>query len=709
MPCLSACPDGYVCDHNFCRRDNVDRSCGAGGASGGQTSSSGGTAAFGGGDHNQGGLLQSGGANFGGAVEVPVGAGGHGGHDALASAAGIGGDDGGAGGAAGNGNTGGSGGLGGAKVVPTAGSGGGPPSAKVGIKYEGLAEVPPAPCAGVEFSAAFVATSGSPPYSWSAPALPSELSFDPETALLSSTAVPARPLQVTLRISDSQGNTGERTFALEPRERCWLAYLTDGNGARHLELFDPVRRTHFDFGAQTQTEVAADFEFAPHGRLLAVRLRRSDGSYRLSVRGAPDWRELAFDSTGSVISYAWSAESDTLAVAREVNTKRQLDGLHVTNAPPRGEPGWQVAQLTPVPAEIQSELVWFADGFIAFSSTHDSWDGLSELYFSRLSGAGFAPPIKIEGIPLEPTPILNPAPGGFYAVETQGPALEYLGFTGTLLEQTPSFAFFGDAVQDPAGHFAAKLKGESLEIYDLSPGIPPNKRPITSANGCTALLAWASQTERLACVTQTSAGTDVQIFRLASDGKSLLGAAVTESSDYPVGIAKIQKRVFSNSGNWFAFTTPSELHVANTQAATPWLARRDGLLTLDTDDPAVGSIELAFSPDERFLVQHRSSQLSLHRLDVLQSSAFVLQGLDASMRSPEACQPVFAKAPSSWCGSASPPRDFAWAPDSRFLAFLTSTGALFVRDFDALSEAQVPPRFPVDGACGSDCAFVFQP
>jgi len=74
--------------------------------------------------------------------------------------------------------------------------------------------------AGVAYSQSLAASGGAPPYSWSAPGLPSGLSIDPNSGTISGTPLAAGTFQVPVTVADGNRNTTVQlfsiTFALPP-------------------------------------------------------------------------------------------------------------------------------------------------------------------------------------------------------------------------------------------------------------------------------------------------------------------------------------------------------------------------------------------------------------------------------------------------------------------------------------------------------------
>lgn len=703
LPCDSTCPQGFHCVDAVCARDGAEAECARGaGGQGAQNPVMG----------SGGAVLAAGGSDCGFANHcISQGGAGSGGTDARGGAPNGGAPDTERGGASIISQTGGvgGGGSGGEPVVEeggSAGRGGAPIVAQSArIEFAGTTTEPPAPCAGVEYEAAFRAINGTPPYTWSATALPPGFAFDPETQIVSSHSVSSgETLAVTLRVVDSAAAVSERTFSLTPRDRCWLAYLSVASSGSRVELFDPVRDVHLDVPQSAPDEIASDLRFSPNGRLLTYRTRLADGSYRLRVRAAPTFSELPLMSHGSVKSYAWSPDSTLLAIAFETNGVTTLGGLGV-----KLKPQLEVSNLDPVSADVRGELTWFGQGLLAFPSL------LEEIYWTpsltQLSGNGFAAPVAL-GVIYDPGLLLHGTSSGFFAIDTTQRLVEHYGFDGPSLEQIPSYVVLYDSWMDPAGRYSARVTAETLGVYDLSSGAITGRTPLATGPNCSELLAWADGAERFACSTQADSESRVRIYRLSSNATSLSWHDTNGSYDYPTGTALYQARAFSNSGAWFAFSSESRLYVADARSSVPYLARNDGLLTLDPKDPDVSRVRLSFSPDEQFLLQHRASQLSLHRLDAREATPFVVQGMNGPLRAPAACEVDYAKDPFNWCGATRTSSDFAWSPDSVFVAYETLAGKLFVADLRALvpasSAAQTLDTLLVESAC-SGCPFAFQP
>jgi hypothetical protein len=599
-----------------------------------------------------------------------------------------------------------------------AGAAGGTDSNVLTIRYEGATESPPDPCDGVEYSAGFVVRDGAPPYALRATQLPAGLQFNADTRTLS--GIVATTASVTLEAVDSEGQRGTRTFTLTPRDACWLGYLAGHTTATTLQLYDPVLATHLSFEQlQRADESGSDFEFSPNGRFIAYRIGAADSSYRLVVLQAPEWeaRPLAFP--GSVTQYAWSKDSSALAVAFAKDADTWLGGARIAASADSGAggaggaSGADVSFFEPVPAPVESELTWFGTDSLVFNGTDDpdlkDYPELRQLFVTRLTTTGFALPVAGAAIYTAPF-VISPAGEGFFLAIPEDHTLGYHGFAGAVGEETTN-TLFGSARPDPFGLYAATLSGDQISLFDLTSGSvgtgADNKVPVASAAGCPVLLGWARGAERLACAADTATGGEVRILNLNAAANTLSSDAVKAPYTYSQGLAQGERRLFSPSGDWLAFTTENNLYLANLADGTPYLIRKDAVWPV----PAPGSVtlrELEFSPNEQLLLEHRDSHLFIHSVVRPDYTSFQAEGLGAALPSPTPCSEDFVTAPDSFCGAASAPKGFAWSRSSDFVAFLRVDGKLDVLDLRNLYQGSTSVN-PVDAQCASNCAFRFQP
>lgn len=189
-------------------------------------------------------------------------------------------------------------------------------------------EAIPVPCIGAPYAHALSTHGGVPPYSYEL--LSGEgLSLDPDSNTLSGTIRNAGP--ITIEVKDANAKTARHS--VNPRERCWFAYVAEETGIPALALYDPVLETKLpSTGDPALGDNVTDFAFSPDGRYLA---------YRRAVLGEPVRLELfepltgssesylfsGESSEGSVTHYEWSPDSSMLAVAFEADDGVWLSGL----------------------------------------------------------------------------------------------------------------------------------------------------------------------------------------------------------------------------------------------------------------------------------------------------------------------------------------------------------------------------------------------
>lgn len=693
---------------------------------GGQPTTSGGAAGTGGLVGGTGGSAAeggSGGAMGGAGAEFPGGAGGNVG-GAVPSGAGVGGD-----GAAGSGGeTNGGGGAattGGEGGDPNGGEAGGPPSCLTITPWP-----PPAPCAGQHYDMALSALGGEGPYTWTAITSPDGMSLSAE-GHLSGTDVASGTLTVT--VEDGTGLcAGERTIPLfSPRDTCWLAYIANEGDGTKLFLYDELahRQTgstyKLSFPTSAEATAVSDFAFSPDGRFLAYRL--GDNPTRLFLLTGPTWTELElYAGQGSVVQYAWSPDSSALALAfvRDTDGMTYLGGARVSqSASPSGEAGAAgasavaapgVSELTPIEAQVDSELVWFESEWVAFHAPFDDPDGAHSALITKLDVDGFRPAMWLEELAYNPSMQLWPADGGFYAIDQDVYITYWRVPPGTT---SPNQVLIHDhylaSVVAPSGLYVAATTGTGtgaeLRVYENE----DSQLPLATAQNCPFLLAWAKGRERIACVVNDDANGRVYINELAGNPPALLSAEVNGGYEYLGGQAFGQRRAFSDDGTRFAFTSrrpidgETYVYVAILDGGTPYL---------DTPIPdpfeADGdTTELAFAPDRSALLVHLDSRLLWRSLNSTIPAVY-LNASDETMASPVDCREDFLAAPDKWCGNArNHEAEFLWSPESRWVAYRTQEQKLMVVDLIREPTTGVPVEATCNDPCESELLgrFEFQP
>jgi hypothetical protein len=687
LRCDSAniCPQGMVCAAGFCVRPGSPRKCGdAGGGGGGGIAESGGAS---GGIPASGGVAGTrGGSHVGGQSSSggSLGGGGAAGHPS-GGVSNAGGDGAGATSAGGHGGSGlAGGGTGGSLTI--------------------VPQILPDPCQSTAYSAKFDASGGRAPYGWDVAGVPAGLTFDSKALTIS--GVPTAAGVITARVTDADGLEARVDYPLTPRKSCWLAFVSSWTGRSRVTLFDPILDKRVVLPASMDTTPVVDFKFSPDGQFLAYRHGDS-----LRLARAPDWQDqvLDFGDLAQVLEYAWSPDSSILAVGFKFSGDTYLGGVVLSGVADGGMQG--ITTLVRGMAPVQSELVWFQSSFLGFRAIPANDPNYWTIYHAELNGSSFLPTrIDFASYPTVADVVLRSAPGGLFVVQVQSIVDFYwLVDMGTTGLQAGVTTHATDVIA-PSGRYTGRSEGGELKVFsatsDSFAGMPPD----ASHPGCSVLLSWARDAERVACIADDAggdAGTGgdggvaplVRIFDLNETSyefalSDLVGAYVYSPSD-----AAGRRRALSADGKWFAFSTDTTLYVADL-TSQPQLVRE-----YPSTSPGF-SVELAFSPDSRFLLQQRGTDLWLHDLARLGVAQYPVPGGNA-LGDAAPCQEDFVQGPASWCGRVDVPRQFVWSPNPRIAAFQTAVGTLEVLDVSTVE----PRTIPINDQCGGPCMgqFGFQP
>jgi Putative Ig domain len=566
---------------------------------------------------------------------------------------------------------------------------------------------PPAPCRGVPYAIDLSASGGVAPYAWSASALPAGMSLSSEGELRG-TLTQSGTLTFRVRDSSSDGSGVERShsFELVPRDRCWLAYAGNDEETPYVELvdtlLDPSVPSRVRLPAGMGEEVV-DFQFSPDGRALAVRMRDPLGLARLTLYGAPQWSQLELSSSveRSVLHYAWAIDSSMLALGVSDGDRTFLETLRLSAEVTAGDGALSRSVLSgaAVEAPIDSELVWFANDRVAFHAPSEAPGppGQRRVYHSELGPASaFLVPVAHQNatpyvVDALSTLRLQPAEAGLFVVSsfagTAGIDFHPADSSSTIYGQAPL------AIISPHGRFTtlSTEQGE-LRVYP-----PEGVDALAALDGCSHFIAWSSAEDRLACVTNDVSFGGLGIFDF--DGSSLTRSFVEGRYAYSEEAALTRRRAFSPSGTRFAFTTDSSLFVAELESDR-WLVERAATAFYAASTPFA---DLAFSPDERWLLMHRGNTLMLRDLSSIGDDTAVIEmGLPLS----EACAEVEGDTSHRWCGDASSQSAaMAWSRDSTALAY---------RALEADARPALHASVNLAGLallrCGPGCAhYAFQP
>lgn len=564
----------------------------------------------------------------------------------------------------------------------------------------------PPPCLGSFYVEALTVVGGQEPHVWSEVAAPPGLRFDADTATVHGIAEGDGVLSV--EVTDQGSRTVRKSYVVEARDRCWLAFVASEPAPARLALVDArrvarhpesARRT---FPEEAGIEAVFDFQFSPDGRFIAYRLGAGTGALRLELARLSNGRARALAAGGSVAAYAWSRDSRTLAFALESGVDSSLGGVDISaveaSSPDPGAALEGIRQLTPVAAPLpDSALAWYAEGRLAFLAR----DGGAErrLVSTLLQRSRFtAPALRGEGFS-SGARLLAGGAGVFVAEPATG--LHEFFAEGVSLP-TPHAE---GSIVAPSGALAGFARAGTLQFF------PPARvgggagSPALEIEGCTSLLAWAGARERVACVHSSGSSAAIAWFDASAAGDAV--ASVDNLRDefgYAGGAHVGQRRALSPSGRWFAFTTRDDILVARVEPAPSRLR-----LALPSALLGAPISLLSFSPDENFLAVGAANSLGLIDLG---SGSFSFVLLSSSAVFSESCSERFVDGAADWCGAPSREPDISWSTASDVIAFRSSLGTLQLIDVSRAREGVAPVAISPDAClegCSASSSARFQP
>lgn len=568
----------------------------------------------------------------------------------------------------------------------------------------------PPPCRGNSYTEALTVEGGEPPYGWDVVSLPPGLNFDVESATLHGVAEGDGALVVEL--TDQRLRTIQKRYDVQTRDKCWAAYVAASPSPAHLELVDGrlLERQPSDARRTLPTEAGldavVDFAFSPSGRFLAYRLGQAASALRLVLVRLSDGREEAIDMGGAVTRYAWSRDASTLAVAFTTNAQTFLGAVDIS--------ALDIAQVTPselglvgvdrldrrAVSSVDSELVWYDDSRLSFLARDPLAPGRRRLVTTLLGSAGFAAPSTHTETDFSGGAQLLEGAGGVYVAEPETGLHAFFPSDGR-----PPITHATGAVVSAGGEFTGHARDALLQIFRATDPSGLDAAPLLAASGCSTLLAWASERERIACAVERDGRNQVVLFDLLPTAPSSLLELppLREAYAYPTGAHSGRRRVFSRSGRWLAFTTDDNLYVSRLGDGGSRLRT-----TLPTSVLGTRPGALAFSPAEDLLLIGAGNSVSLLNLD--QGSLLVLS---ASAAINDGCSERFVDGRGQWCGGEAESRDLSWSSGSDVVAFRSSLGTLQLVDvsraLDGSVAAPISPDSACSEACGSNESARFQP
>ena len=554
-----------------------------------------------------------------------------------------------------------------------------------------------------------VASGGTAPYTWQATGLPPGLDFNAATHEVTGTATASG--NISVQLTDSKQRTIQKSYSVPVREKCWLAYTSEYTGAKTLNLFDPYlgsRLRRPNSNADTALDSISDFAFSPNGKFIAYRSQDTGGNQKLTLWQGPTWdreQELSFD--GSVTHYSWSDNSRVLAVAYRASGGVMLGGANVELVPDTPTvPGIQgVRMLAPASAPVESEITWYGrDGYVAFSYQVTS-PNVNAVAYASYNENGFLKP-SLPAELYESSIVIYPGVNGFFATPSGETILPSLNFYGIDSDKT---VLHGNDGVAPSGAFTASSDGKSLLLYRPSDGSEAldssNEPPWASTTGCSSLLTWAKQQERLVCADSSTASVSVHTLN-PSVAQFSDSALAVEDSQNVEGSWRGNRRLIAPSGDWLALVADNKLFLAALDRTTPAVVWNTSLSGTQV------ATDLSFSPDEQLLVMLRGASLRLYETGFSGASSYDGYAISDLNQNADACQDDWQMLP-DWCGSERHASPIRWSPDSQLMAFVQSDGNLTIRDLRQWRETGggVIQTIDVAANCNDDCdrEFLFQP
>jgi hypothetical protein len=644
--------------------------------------------------------------------------------------------------------------------APTGGSSGGDPAGSgsggrpLCVTCAIFPDVLPAPCGSDAYGTSLHVVGGTPPYSVSVSAPTADWHVAPDPAhpnddswfVLSGT--PTGSADLTLEFVGNDKRVFTKPYAIRPRAACWFAYVRLAGTLPELVLVDPILKKVPPITLVNNHGVY-DFRFSPNGRFLAYRYDQDPAQpsrAHLALLDLATWQEraLAFDSEDAVTAFSWFTDSSVLAVAYErhdsgaATSTTYLGGVRLSLASPPLQP----VNLTPVQAYVESDLYWVGQDSVAFhAALLPDLDQPGQFipnplrlrtpYYAKLGMQGFdAPKPNVSFVyNADAALTVQPTADGFYMISAHDPYANFYPVPAIL----PAAGHWTNVVS-PGGTFSAAVVDSQLQLFRATDGSDIDPFVVgPAAFSCPYLLTVAKGKQRLACVANVEgepSGTahgEIRVFDL--DASSLTsgvlrgfclnptnGIAASQCAaleyDYDEQRSQQQARAFSSSGNWLAFSTSAfatsnadnYLYLADLRSSTFVMKRKDP----SDVAPATSHIALAFSPDERYLIQQRDVVLTVHDVPVTGSGWDPQKLPTPAKHAPLACSEDFTSARDRWCGDARTTALLAWSPESRSFAYRTSQG-LAVVDLDGFPTTDT--RIFLADECQGECSnqFDFQP
>lgn len=566
----------------------------------------------------------------------------------------------------------------------------------------------PRPCAGMPYAVRLEVKPE--PAAWKALLTPPGLqalpnASDPSAILLQGAASWAAGEKSILQLElvQSDGRRFLYDYGLIPRPKCWFAYVGRDQSLWQLRLWDPELAAHREFGA-ADAEVTS-MAFSPDGKFLAYQAKRA-GQVGLTLIDLRNLHEQPLSFTGNVEHYVWSPDSSLLAVVSR-DTATILGGIDVSGVATSSqlETGVQgITYLEPLVTPIDAAPVWFGEHALALvtSSPPSSYKTRNV----RRVGNAFSDAVDVP-LSYAPAPMIVGFRGGYSASNET-----LLSFIDPSAWSTPTpypHDFNAFSSFSPNGEFVGNTMADGtlnwfapalLEILD-----PPAAS--SEPGQCHGLLAWTPDGSRVACVIDSEQGPLRFLERASTNPSSLSVSTNTNAYVYSEQSSNERRRVFSADGRLFAFTTDTDLYVVDAEHPRTFYTfktsegRSDSVRAIDAN-----TIDLAFSSDGNFLIEHRAQKLTLVALTADSNRYWPL---DRAMSLAPDCGEKYMVSPHTWCGAPSAPRDFRWSPHTNWFASLNQAHDLNMAYVQVGADTLTKKR--VNPVCSGSCvrSLDFQP
>jgi hypothetical protein len=472
-------------------------------------------------------------------------------------------------------------------------------------------------------------------------------------------------------------------------------------------------------------EAVRDLAFSPDGAWLAFRAGPANAErlYLYPLRGgsSTDATPVPFacpstDAPCAVLDYAWSLESEDLAVVLSGPSPAQDYVSGVSVAAP-SEP-WPVADsvvqdAVSAPLDYLRDLVWAPGGRFAFVGSSSNPFTPESVFWAP---AGLAsPPLGI-AVPSSQL-LLRATASGWIAFDS-----DY--FSATLINP-PNGTPQASAWIAPSGRFIATTLDGQLQIFGLDSFQP---LAVTAPNLCPVVVAWAPAVgghERIVCsqgsVIDAPSGAGLIVFDYQVAGQRFEPAAgrfVPINDAYQPAPLANTHRLFSPEGDWLIAGAPPPAAQDQGEVSVALVSVPDGTPTLPRPLNALAvtrSAEMKFTPDGHSVLIYDGDGLRREPIPAGIGAALLSGDASASLVPPPtlyACEETVWTAPDNWCGAPETLTHFAVSLDSKSVLFEDAAGGLWRNDLSAQPARPAQRLAERLAACPVSCAgttYAFQP